>query len=86
VMIGDPEHIVQQVQRLREIGADEVIMRIDNAPHNVIMETLEYIGRYVIPYFNNPSGILRSGPIGMLPGDPRQEVSYEETANSGTLR
>lgn len=86
VMIGDPEHIVNQVQRLKEIGADEVIMRIDNAPHHVIMETLEYIGRYVIPYFSNPSAVLRSGPVGMLPGDPRQEVSYEETAKSGALR
>ncbi|MBD0860896.1 LLM class flavin-dependent oxidoreductase [Gordonia sp. zg691] len=80
VMIGDPEHLVHQVQRMKEMGADEVVLRIDNAPHEVIMETLENIGRYVIPYFSNPNAVLRSGPVGLLPGDPRQELSYEDTA------
>lgn len=83
VMIGDPQHIINQVQRMKDLGADEVVLRIDNAPHEVIMETLENIGRYVIPYFSNPSGVLRSGPVGLLPGDPRQVLSYEETAKTG---
>jgi alkanesulfonate monooxygenase SsuD/methylene tetrahydromethanopterin reductase-like flavin-dependent oxidoreductase (luciferase family) len=66
---GDPEHIIHQVQRVKELGADEIVLRIDNAKHDVIMETLENIGRYVIPYFNNPAGVLRSGPVGLLPGE-----------------
>lgn len=80
VMVGDPEHIIRQVQRVKELGADEIVLRIDNARHDVIMETLENIGRYVIPYFNNPAGVLRSGPVGLLPGDPRQPASYEDIA------
>jgi hypothetical protein len=80
VMVGDPEHIVRQVQRVKELGADEIVLRIDNAKHEVIMETLENIGRYVIPYFNNPAGVLRSGPVGLLPGDPSQPASYEDIA------
>lgn len=83
VMIGDPEHIVHQVQRMKEMGADEVVLRIDNGTHEEIMETLENLGRYVIPYFSSPNAVLRSGPIGLLPGDPRQELSYEDVAKQG---
>lgn len=43
------------------------------------MSTIEHLGRYVFPYFTNPAGVVRSGPVGLLPGDPRQQASYEAT-------
>ncbi len=83
MMIGDPEHIVRKVQRIKDMGADEIVLRIDNGTHEEIMSTLEHLGRYVIPYFSNPSGVLRDTVIGFLPGDPRQTPTYEETAKVG---
>lgn len=83
VMVGDPEHCIQQVQRIKDMGADEIILRIDNGTHEECMSTIEHLGRYVIPYFNNPTSVVRTGPIGVLPGDPRQQVSYEEVAKAG---
>lgn len=82
IIVGDPEHCVHQIQRLSEMGADEVILRIDNGSHDEIMSSLEAFGRYVIPYFTNPGSVLREGPVGLLPGDPRQKASYEQTATA----
>jgi alkanesulfonate monooxygenase SsuD/methylene tetrahydromethanopterin reductase-like flavin-dependent oxidoreductase (luciferase family) len=84
VIVGDPEHCIQQIQRVREMGCDEIVLRIDNGSHEEIMSSLENFGRYVIPYFSNPSGVLRDGPIGILPGDPRQVPSYEQDAKRKT--
>ncbi|MGE4426569.1 MAG: LLM class flavin-dependent oxidoreductase [Solirubrobacteraceae bacterium] len=85
VMVGDPKHCIDQVQRLKDMGTDEIILRVDNDDHDVIMSTLQNLGRYVIPYFNSPKNVLREGPIGFLPGDPRQTVSYDDTAKAGTV-
>lgn len=82
ILVGDPEHCVHQVQRLKEMGADEVVLRIDNGTHEEIMSSLEHFGRYVIPYFSNPASVVRHGPIGLLPGDPRQQASYEDTVTA----
>lgn len=82
ILVGDPEYIIQQVLRHQEIGVDEVVLRIDGGSHDDIMSTIEHLGRYVIPYFANPAGVVRSGPVGMLPGDPRQVASYD-TARQG---
>jgi alkanesulfonate monooxygenase SsuD/methylene tetrahydromethanopterin reductase-like flavin-dependent oxidoreductase (luciferase family) len=83
VLVGDPQHCIQQIERIQEMGADEIILRIDNGTHEELMGTLEHLGRYVIPHFNNPSGVLRDTVIGMLPGDVRQKPSYESTAKAG---
>lgn len=77
ILVGDPEYCIGQVQRLADAGADEVILRIDGGTHDEIMQSIENFGRYVIPYFSNPAGVVRSGPVGLLPGDPRQRASYE---------
>ncbi|AHD24298.1 hypothetical protein Y013_25755 (plasmid) [Rhodococcus pyridinivorans SB3094] len=77
ILVGDPEYIIGQVQRHQAIGADEMVLRIDGGSHDDIMSTIEHLGRYVIPYFTNPTGVVRSGPVGLLPGDPRQVASYE---------
>ncbi|WP_163748984.1 LLM class flavin-dependent oxidoreductase [Mycolicibacterium helvum] len=78
VMVGDPAHLIEMIERLESIGANEVVMRIDNGPHRELMETIETIGRYVIPHFKNPKAVLRSGPVGVLPGDAHQKTSIDE--------
>lgn len=77
VLVGDPQYCIEQVQRTVDLGADEMVLRIDGGTHEERMATIENLGRYVIPYFANPAGVVRSGPVGMLPGDPRQRPSYE---------
>ncbi|TQC38213.1 hypothetical protein EEB14_60845 [Rhodococcus sp. WS4] len=65
------------MQKTADSGADEIVLRIDGGTHEERMATIENLGRYVIPYFSNPGSVVRSGPVGMLPGDPRQRPSYE---------
>ncbi|NMO03569.1 LLM class flavin-dependent oxidoreductase [Gordonia sp. TBRC 11910] len=76
ILVGDPDYCIEQIQRTQDIGADEMVLRIEGGTHNERMETIENLGRYVFPYFTNPAGVVRSGPVGMLPGDPRQRPSY----------
>ncbi|RZL84130.1 MAG: hypothetical protein EOP32_04750 [Rhodococcus sp. (in: high G+C Gram-positive bacteria)] len=77
VLVGDPAHCVEQVQRVADMGSDEIVLRIDGGSHEERMQSIENFGRYVIPYFSNPAGVVRTGPVGLLPGDPRQRPSYE---------
>ena len=77
VLVGDPQYCIEQVQKTADIGADEIVLRIDGGTHEERMATIENLGRYVIPYFSNPGSVVRSGPVGLLPGDPRQRASYE---------
>lgn len=85
VMVGDPDHLIGMIERLESLGADEVVMRIDNGPHNELMETIETIGRYVIPHFKNPNAVLRSGAIGVLPGDVNQKTSIDDYAEANRV-
>jgi len=49
VMIGTPADFVERLQRLEAMGVDEVVMRVDGIGHDRIVESLELIGREVIP-------------------------------------
>ncbi|MBN34861.1 MAG: LLM class flavin-dependent oxidoreductase [Rhodospirillaceae bacterium] len=49
IMIGTPEDFVERIQRLEEMGIDEILMRIDGVAHADIMRSFELIGREVIP-------------------------------------
>lgn len=81
VMVGDPQHFIEQIQRMKDLGADEVVFRVEGGTHEERMETIDQLGRYVFPYFTNAQGIVRDGPVGMLPGDPRQVPSYATAGN-----
>jgi alkanesulfonate monooxygenase SsuD/methylene tetrahydromethanopterin reductase-like flavin-dependent oxidoreductase (luciferase family) len=48
ITIGTPQFIADRVRRLREMGADEVLMRIDGMGHDAHMRAIEKIGREVI--------------------------------------
>ncbi|GAA2567821.1 LLM class flavin-dependent oxidoreductase [Mycolicibacterium diernhoferi] len=49
VMLGDPDYFIRRAGKLAEMGVDEIVLRIDGIPHEDIMETIELIGREVIP-------------------------------------
>lgn len=77
VMVGDPQHCINELIKHQEAGADEVVLRVEGGTHEERMSTIENLGRYVFPYFSTPQSVVRSGPVGLLPGDPRQRASYE---------
>jgi alkanesulfonate monooxygenase SsuD/methylene tetrahydromethanopterin reductase-like flavin-dependent oxidoreductase (luciferase family) len=52
VMIGTPEDFVTRLQRLEEMGIDEVLLRVDGLGHERNMQAIELIGREVIPAFS----------------------------------
>ena len=59
-IFGSPESCIEQIEKFRAAGADEVLIRIDSVPHEKIMKSIEMFGRYVIPHFKRPENIVRS--------------------------
>jgi alkanesulfonate monooxygenase SsuD/methylene tetrahydromethanopterin reductase-like flavin-dependent oxidoreductase (luciferase family) len=49
VSIGDPDFFIERCQKLAEIGYDELIVRVDGMGHENHMQTIELIGKHVIP-------------------------------------
>lgn len=49
VMIGTPDDFIRRSNKLEAMGIDEIVLRIDGLPHEHIMESIELIGREVIP-------------------------------------
>ncbi len=68
IVVGTPDDFIERVRKCQELGAEEVIWRIEGAGHEETMKTIDLIGRYVIPEFKNPDSIIREmghlrGPI-----------------------
>ncbi|MEV0366456.1 LLM class flavin-dependent oxidoreductase [Nocardia fusca] len=59
-IVGDPDDCIAQVQRYADLGADALVMRIDGLPHSELMKSIELFGKYVIPKFKNPRGVVRT--------------------------
>ena len=55
---GNPDDAISYIERLIAAGADEImfLMQMGTVPHEVIMESIENIGRHVIPYFRKKYG------------------------------
>lgn len=49
IMIGTPDDFVERIERLEDMGVEEILMRIDGVSHADIMKSFELIGREVIP-------------------------------------
>ena len=49
IMIGTPADFIERIERLEDMGIDEILMRIDGVSHADIMKSFELIGREVIP-------------------------------------
>ncbi len=50
LVCGSPETCIRQLKRYREIGVTKALLRIDGLGHKKVMESIELIGKYVIPY------------------------------------
>jgi alkanesulfonate monooxygenase SsuD/methylene tetrahydromethanopterin reductase-like flavin-dependent oxidoreductase (luciferase family) len=53
LVCGSPETCVRQLKRFEEIGVTKALLRIDGLGHKKIMESIELIGKYVIPHLNS---------------------------------
>ena len=49
IMIGTPDDFIERIERLEDMGVEEILMRIDGVSHDDIMKSFELIGREVIP-------------------------------------
>ena len=58
-VFGSPESCIKAIERYRDLGADELVLRIDSVTHENILKTIEMFGRYVIPHFKSPRNYIR---------------------------
>lgn len=63
VVLGDPDYWIARLEKLQAMGVDEVVMIIDGIPHQDIMNTIDMLGRYVIPRFKYPHAVVSHGPV-----------------------
>ncbi len=59
IIIGGPDNFIEMIQRFETLGADEVWFRLDSLPHHLIMQSIELIGRYVIPQFKDKRALVQ---------------------------
>jgi hypothetical protein len=60
VVLGRPEKFIETIERLQALGFNEVCLRNDGFGHEQNMRSLEIFGKYVIPHFKAPSGVVQS--------------------------
>lgn len=51
VIVGNPDEIIEKLERYEEAGVDEVFIRSEGIEHAEVMKSIELLGKYVIPYF-----------------------------------
>jgi alkanesulfonate monooxygenase SsuD/methylene tetrahydromethanopterin reductase-like flavin-dependent oxidoreductase (luciferase family) len=61
VLAGDPDEVVQRCMAYAATGADLLLCLVNpyRIPHEKVMQTIELIGRYVIPEFSRDGGGIR---------------------------
>jgi alkanesulfonate monooxygenase SsuD/methylene tetrahydromethanopterin reductase-like flavin-dependent oxidoreductase (luciferase family) len=59
---GDPDVFLKRCLAYQELGADEVVFRLDGN-HEEVMRSLKLIGKYVIPHFATPQSVVRVGDL-----------------------
>jgi alkanesulfonate monooxygenase SsuD/methylene tetrahydromethanopterin reductase-like flavin-dependent oxidoreductase (luciferase family) len=67
---GTPDVLIERFGRVRELGYDEIILRIDGMPHQTICRAIESIGRYVIPAFSSAPSSSTSRSVSSLSDPP----------------
>ena len=63
LIIGSPDEFVKAIRKYQELGADEVWFRIDSLPHEMLMRSIELIGRYVLPQFREPWNVVEEPEV-----------------------
>jgi len=66
VVLGSPETCIEQIQRYIDVGADEIILRVDGNLHRNTMRNIELLGKEVLPAFKPefarvPEGMVKGG-------------------------
>jgi alkanesulfonate monooxygenase SsuD/methylene tetrahydromethanopterin reductase-like flavin-dependent oxidoreductase (luciferase family) len=59
VLCGSPDTVIRQLERYVALGVDDVILHIDSVSHEKIMQTIQLIGQFVIPHFNDRANVVR---------------------------
>jgi len=61
VLAGDPDEVVERCKAYAATGADLLLCLVNpyRIPHEKVMQTIELMGRYVIPEFSRDAGGIR---------------------------
>lgn len=51
--VGTPEFFIERCRRLEAMGIDEVVIEIEGLTHELHMQTIELLGKHVIPEFRD---------------------------------
>lgn len=65
VVVGSPESCVQQIQRYVDLGATEILLRLDGIGHEKVMRSMELFAKEVMPHFKDELAVV---PKGMVKG------------------
>jgi len=79
-VVGDPAECIRQIQRFADLGIDTLLMRIDSVRHEVRMRTIENLGRWVLPHFQNPQHIVKSADDALEEIRAARPAHYERVA------
>ena len=52
--IGTPDYLVERFRQIEEMGCDEIVVRIDGMPTELVKQSITLIGEEVIPKFRRP--------------------------------
>lgn len=52
--IGTPDYLVERFRRIEEMGCDEIVVRIDGMPTELVKQSIALLGEEVIPKFRRP--------------------------------
>ena len=56
---GSPDTVIRQLEKIEAMGVGEVLLHLDSVSHEKIMETIEMIGKYIIPHFRDRNNVVR---------------------------
>lgn len=51
VIVGNPDEIIEKLEKYELAGVDEVFIRSEGIEHAEVMKSIELLGKHVIPYF-----------------------------------
>lgn len=53
VIAGDPDEVVERAKQYEEAGVDQLLCLLNpyDIPHEKVIETIELVGRHVLPAF-----------------------------------
>ena len=63
IMAGTPDDIIASCRRVRDLGIDDVLWRVDGMGHDANRAALEALGKYVLPELHSWPEHRRSTPI-----------------------